>query len=213
MNTIATRRSTALAIAVAILAALAGLWAGRMLLGPRVPPQTEATLLNRPRALPALALVDQHGQALGLDRLQGKWSLFFFGFTHCPDVCPTTLSTLAAAARLLAELPEPQRPQVVFVTVDPERDTPQVLAEYARFFDPAFLAASASPEATAALAGQLGVAYQKVPRDGGGYTMDHSAALFLFNPRAELNAIFSPPHTAAGIANDYRLITDYLEGS
>jgi len=200
-------------MAVAVIAGLAGLWAGRMLLAPRVPPQTEATLLNRPRALPELALVDQHGQALDLERLKGRWSLFFFGFTHCPDVCPTTLSTLAGAARLLQALPKQQQPQVVFVTVDPERDTPQVLAEYTRFFDPAFLAAGAGLEATAALAGHLGVAYQKVPLEGGGYAMDHSAALFLFNPRAELNAIFSPPHTAAGIANDYRLITDYLEGS
>jgi protein SCO1/2 len=204
-------RITVLSLALGVIAAAGGLWLGTALLGPSGPPQTNATLLNSPRPLAGLDLTDENGESLGLERLRGKWSLFFFGYTHCPDVCPTTLATLAAASRLLDDLPAPSQPQVIFVSVDPERDTAELLAAYTGHFDPDFLGASASPEAMRALAATLGVAYQKVPDNAGGYHMDHSAALFLLNPRGEFNAVFSPPHTPAGIASDYRLIIRYME--
>jgi len=201
----------ALILTLALVAAAGGLWLGTAVLGPSGPPETGATLLKSPRPLAGLALRDAHGEDLGPARLEDRWSLFFFGYTHCPDVCPTTLATLAAATRMLGDLPAEQQPQVIFVSVDPDRDSAERLAAYTEYFSPDFLGASASAEAIDALASGLGVAYQKVPDGSGGYSMDHSAALFLINPRGEFNAVFSPPHTPAGIAMDYRKIVAYME--
>lgn len=191
-----------------IVAFVAGLLLARLLAPkPAAPPQTErATLLSTPKALPRLSLVDQDGQSLPADFFVGHWTVVFFGFTQCPDICPTTLATLAQANRLLADLPSAQRPRVLLVSVDPERDPPDRLAAYVRFFDPAFLGATGSLEATAAAAAAFGVPYAKVSTPEGGYTMDHGSGLFVVGPNGDMVAYLSGPHDAATIARDYRKI-------
>jgi protein SCO1 len=121
-----------------IVAFAAGLILARLVTPVReAAPQTErATLLPEPRPLPALALSDQDGHALAPDFFKSHWTLVFFGFTQCPDICPTTLATLAQVSKQLADLPPMQRPRVLLVSVDPERDPPEHLAAYVRFFDP-----------------------------------------------------------------------------
>jgi len=191
-----------------IVAFVAGLLLARLVTPPRSePPRTErATVLSAPRALPALDLVDQDGRQMPRDFFAGHWTLVFFGFTQCPDICPTTLATLAQVRRELADLPAGEQPRVLLISVDPERDPPERLAPYVRFFDPAFLGATGSAEATAAAAAAFGVPYSRVEVPEGGYTMDHGSGLFVVGPAGALVAYLSAPHEAATIARDYRRI-------
>jgi protein SCO1/2 len=207
-------------VLVALVAALAGMWLAR-LQAPPAPPQSEpqalalehATVFPAPRALPAFELIDEHSSPYGPERLTGRWNFVFFGFTHCPDVCPTTLATLAAARRELASMPAEQQPEVVLISVDPGRDTPARLAEYVAFFDPSFTGVTGSPDEIRRLSEALGVAVIIGPADAqGNYTVDHSATLFLVSPEGKVVAIFSTPHSPDGISHDYRLIVQRLAG-
>jgi len=193
---------------LAIVAFAAGLLLARVLTPQRAElPQTErATVLPAPRALPPLELVDQDARPLPRDFFAGHWTVVFVGFTQCPDICPTTLATLAQVRGQLADLPAAEQPRVLLVTVDPERDPPERLAAYVRFFDPSFMAATGPAEATAAAAAAFGVPYAKVSTPGGGYTMDHGSGLFVVGPGGGMVAYLSAPHEAATIARDYRRI-------
>jgi protein SCO1/2 len=195
-------------LALAIVAFAVGAFLAHMLVpSPAEPPHTErATVLPAPRPLPALALIDQDGRPLAPDFFKGHWTLVFFGFTACPDICPTTLATLANAVRSLADLPEAQRPRVLFITVDPERDDPARVASYVRFFDPSFMGATGSAQAVAEAAAAFGVPYAKVSLPDGGYTMDHGSGIFLVGPSGGIAAYSSAPHDATVLARDYRSI-------
>ncbi len=133
-------------VILAIVAFAGGLLVARALMPSRAElPQTErATVLPSPMALPALDLVDQDGNPIGAGFFKDHWTIVFFGFTSCPDICPTTLTTLSRVTRQLADLPATERPRVLLITVDPERDNPSHLAAYVRFYDPAFLGATGS---------------------------------------------------------------------
>ena len=126
---------------------------------------------------------------------------------NCPDICPTTLATLAAARKSLADLPAGQLPAVTLVSVDPGRDTPEALARYVAHFDPSFVGVTGGADALDALTRGLGVAFFIGPADAGGnYAVDHTAAIFLVDPEGRLAALFSGPHEAGTIARDYRRI-------
>ena len=202
-------QSIALAAVVAIVAVTSGILSACWLLKHQAgaqPAVTTATLLVPPRPLPPLALVDQNNQPFGADRLRGGWSFVFFGFTSCPDVCPVTMSALAQTRKLLADLPEPSRPRVVMISVDPERDTPERLAAYVKGFDPAFVGATGTKPAIDELAQRMGVLVATRPLDGDAYTVDHTTSLFLVGPDGALRALFSAPHEPDKIAADYRRI-------
>ncbi len=200
------RTLAAAVVAAGILAGVAAAWLYAREHG-RPPELEHATLFEAPRALPAFSLVDQAGRPFGPDRLRGHWSLLFFGFTNCPDVCPTTLATLAAVRKSLGDPRRDDAPAVVFVSVDPGRDTPDVLGRYVEYFDPAFVGATGSREAIDALAAALGVAVIiGPPAADGSYAVDHSAAIFLVDPEARIAALFGAPHDAQAIARDYRRI-------
>lgn len=126
-------------------------------------------------------LSDQSGRMRTLADFRGKVVVLFFGYTRCPDVCPTTLAAMAETRRRLG--PDGERLQVIFVTVDPERDTAEVLAQYVPSFDPSFIALRGDVEATAQAAKDFKVFYQKVPGGTPGhYTMDHTAHAFVIDP-------------------------------
>ena len=195
--------------AVAVASALAGVAAAFVLTRaqPAMPALERATLFEASRPLPAIALQDQSGQAFDLARMHGHWTLLFFGFTNCPDVCPTTLATLAEARRQLADLPPDEIPEVVLATVDPARDTPAALARYVAHFDPSFTGITGSRESIEVFTRDLGVVVMiGEPAADGSYTVDHSAAIFLIDPAAAFTALFSTPHDAGTIARDYRRI-------
>jgi len=177
----------------------------------RMPEDPErALLLNSPRALPAFELVDHHENPFGAARLNGRWTFVFFGFTHCPDVCPTTLFTLNEVVRQLEDLPEDKRPAVLMVSVDPNRDTPEKLASYVPYFNPDFLGLTGDMPQILSLTKAMGVAFTYTPREDGaeGYAVDHTASLFLLDPNGRLAAIFGTPHAAGEIAGDYRIILE-----
>lgn len=132
-----------------------------------------------------LELPDAEGRPRTLADFKGKVTVVFFGFTACPDVCPTTLAELAEVKRSLGK--DGQRVQGVLVTIDPERDTPEVLKTYVSAFDPSFVALRGSPEQTQATAKEFRVFYRKVPnKDGTNYSMDHTAASYVFDPQGRV---------------------------
>jgi protein SCO1/2 len=178
-----------------------------------VPATENATILPQPRELPPLDLVDQDNRPLPHDFLRNRWTVVFFGFTQCPDVCPTTLATLARMKQKLADLPAEQQPRVLLVSVDPERDTAAILKPYVTFFDPSFLGATGTLAATGQAASAFSVPFAKVPLPDGGYTMDHGAGLFVVSPAGALAAYSSPPLDATVLARDFRKVVQYFEES
>jgi protein SCO1/2 len=149
------------------------------------------------------SLKDPDGKVRTLADFRGKAVVVFFGYTQCPDVCPTTLATLAQAMKDLG--PDADRVQVLFVTVDPERDTPDLLAKYVPSFDPRFLGLRGDADATARTAKEFKVLYQKVPgATPGSYTMDHSAGSYVFDPKGRLRLFVSNGQGPAVFAHDLR---------
>lgn len=198
---------------IAIVAFALGLFLARAILpGAPQPPATELlTVLPEPRALPPFELVRHDGSKLDRGYFQGHWTLVFFGFTHCPDVCPTALAMLARTRQALADLPAASQPQVLFVSVDPERDDARQLAAYVTFFDPSFVGATGTDAEVAAAAAAFSVPYAKVPTPDGGYTMDHGSGVFLVGPEAGLNALTSGTSDPAALARDYRKVVAYVD--
>jgi protein SCO1/2 len=194
--------------ALAVAAAAAGVAAGVWYTYSDEATVRNATVLDVPRPLPEFQLIDEHGAASSRADLEGHWTVLFFGFTHCPDVCPMTLQALARALRSLDDLPPGRRPTARFVTVDPERDTPEQLAHYLGFFDADMHGLPGDIAEVDALTRALGVAYSRVEEaDADDYTMDHTAALFLVDPAARLHAVFTPPFDVRSLAADLRAIT------
>ncbi len=180
-----------------------------------------ATWLHAPRPLPEFELLSHSGQAFRKENLAGSWSILFFGFTHCPDICPTTLSTLNRVVGGIADQGKRQ-PQVVFISVDPLRDSVDMLAAYVPYFNPEFVGVTGEPANIQNLTRELGVAVRYSPtrqaltgQDGEpqndtvdqSYTVDHSTALFLIDPDGRLSGIFSAPHITEQIIDDYLIIT------
>ncbi|MFN0195075.1 MAG: SCO family protein [Aestuariivirga sp.] len=127
----------------------------------------------------SFAMTDHNGQPVTEKSYAGRATAIFFGFTFCPDICPTTLARLSALTAKLG--PDGLRLQVILVSVDPERDTPKVLKEYLAAFDPSFVALTGTPEQLASFAKTYLAFYEKVPVSSGGYTMNHSAGVYLFD--------------------------------
>lgn len=158
------------------------------------------TALATPRAIADFRLTDQQGREFTRESLRGGWSLVFAGFTHCPDACPTTLAMLNAMDERLRA--NGGAIQVVFLSVDPERDTAERLAGYVSHFNPRFVAVTGARAQIDELCRDLGIAYVRNPGAGGDYTVDHSAALVLIDPRARVAGYFQPPHDADALAAD-----------
>jgi protein SCO1 len=168
---------------------------------------TTGTYLSPSRALPDFSLIDHHGQTFGSADLRGSWSMMFFGYTNCPDFCPTTLTMLAALQKQLRASAAPVRPRVIFISVDAKRDTPEQLAKYVPYFDPEFIGVTAANQpAIEAVAAKLGVAAIITPKPDGSYTVDHSGAIFVVNPNGQLTAILTGPFTVDTLAADFRRI-------
>lgn len=215
MNKTPRRGSGTLPTSLVLIAALAagiGLWAGqKVFLGSPALPQVQTMrLLDPPRILPDFALQGAAGARIDADALKGHWTLVFLGFTHCPDICPTTLADLAKAEKRWADLPETQRPRILFVSVDPERDTPEVLEKYAAFFSPTILTATSDVDALGRFAASLSMVFAKAPLEGGGYTIDHTSWVAVLNPRAQLAGFIRPPLDAATIADDVRTLVERM---
>lgn len=206
-----------LLIVIAVLIGIASIGAG---VGSYLAQQTAATsqppaglMWPNPKSFPEVTLYNQHGDELTAADLRDQWSLVFFGFTHCPDICPTTLSVLNRVEQQATErgIPEEQL-RVVFISVDPKRDTPAKLKDYVNYFNQDFVGASGKREALDKLTRSLGAVYHIGQPDADGeYTVDHSASVFLFDPQARLVKVFTTPHEAANITEQLLAIRDFIQ--
>ncbi|HSC47196.1 MAG TPA: SCO family protein [Gammaproteobacteria bacterium] len=195
-----------------VLALAAGSYVGYLTLGhkPVAPPRTAALLLADPKPLPDFLLTDAAGTAFTRRELMGHWSLLYFGYTHCPDACPTTLMDLDHMLAVLGKAKGPVLPRVYFVSVDPKRDNLGLLRNYTLYFNPAFVGVTGELEQLRALTTPLGVDFSYQPANQtGNYTVNHSVAVFLVDPQAEETAVFTPPLAPERMAADFRAIVDY----
>ena len=182
-----------------LLGALVILAAGTLLgFGLRETPKGAAGTLLASAIGGPFRLVDQNGKTVTDADLKGKWSLIYFGYTHCPDACPTTLNEIAIALDDLGPKRDAVRP--VFITVDPERDTPEVLKSYVTSFDAPILALTGTPEQIAQAAKDYRVYYAKHPEPGGDYSMDHSSVIYVMDPEGRFTATFTPESSPEDIA-------------
>jgi protein SCO1 len=192
----------------ALCAALAGfLLAGEI--DSSRPVLASGTWLPQAKPIADFHLIDSQGRAFSRTSLLGHPTLLYFGFTHCPDECPDTLAALARV-RKQARLPGLQ---VLFVTMDPQRDTPAVLAGYLRHFDPSFLGLTGNPAEIRRLAASLGIGITRIALPGGGYDFDHTMAILLFDSGGREVGVFTPPFDARQLAQSLRGVAPELRAA
>jgi len=177
-------------------------------------PDKVMTLFPDPKPLTAFALTDDKNRVFDLVSLKGEWSFLFFGFTHCPDICPTTLAVLARARDNIARSAVGAEDiQFVFVSVDPNRDTADKLNQYVTYFHATFLGVTGDDAQIGNLAGQLGAAYQVAITPGmENYPVYHSAAVFLVDPQTRYHAVFTPPLDAEVISTRFKVVRELETG-
>lgn len=193
-------------ILIAVLGATAGVSFWKLTQARNQVQNSSLIVLPEPRVIADFRLLDHHSQPFSLADLRGHWSLIFFGFTHCPDVCPGTLYDLqrvneALEQQLGATKP---RPQILFISVDPERDSPAKLEQYLAYFDPGFIGIKGDHAQLLPLTRQLGIAYRIEEHEPGAaqYGVDHSASILLTDPEGQLYGVFPAPHDAEKISAD-----------
>jgi protein SCO1/2 len=192
----------------ALCAALAGfLLAGEI--DSSRPVLASGTWLPQAKPIADFHLIDSQGRAFSRTSLLGHPTLLYFGFTHCPDECPDTLAALARV-REQAQLPGLQ---VLFVTMDPQRDTPAVLAGYLRHFDPSFLGLTGDPAEIRRIAASLGIGITRINLPGGGYDFDHTMAILLFDSGAREVGVFTPPFDPRQLAQSLRGVAPELRAA
>ncbi|HKL53705.1 MAG TPA: SCO family protein [Wenzhouxiangellaceae bacterium] len=202
-GTVRAQSGRALIIALVALAALlAGLIIARGLLEQSVELQA-ASIYPEARTLAPFELEDATGSAFTEKDLQGRLSLLFFGFTNCPDICPDTLGVLARAMEKLETMRVDSMPQVVFVSVDPDRDAGKTMQDYVNYFDDRFEAVTGNDDALAALTGQVGAMFiRRSPDESGYYAVDHSGMIVIVDSRGRMIGRFPPASDADAIAAD-----------
>lgn len=204
-----------LLVAGIVVAALIGAWLLKPLFKPASAPSLQSgQLYPEAKPLAPFQLQDQNGAPFSNAQLQGKWSFVFFGYTTCPDICPTTLTVMTKFLDGLANNWYADT-QVIFVTLDPERDTVAQLSLYMPFFHKSFIGITGEPDRIDRFARDFAVAYSKRPQDSGGYLVDHSVRLFLLDPKGRRVALFSPSigagFSAEVLQTDYQVLRDYAQ--
>ncbi|MCO7553197.1 SCO family protein [Metapseudomonas otitidis] len=181
-----TRVQKTVFVLIALVALVLGLTVNKVLNGQRQADPTRLldagiVLLPQPRTVPAISLTDQDGKPIAMNELKDKWSLLFFGYTFCPDICPTTLAQMRELKGLLPEAAR-DRVRVVMISVDPNRDTPQQLKQYLGYFDPAFLGATGELASIQKLANAVSIPFIPADTSKENYTVDHSGNLVVIGP-------------------------------
>ena len=163
-----------------------------------------ATVLRDAKPLPKFVLEDHFGNGFTNKNLKNQWSFVFFGYTHCPDICPTTLALLNQVEKVLKKETDIDLPKTIFISVDPERDTVSQLAEYVPYFNPEFTGVTGSLENLQVLTKSLGIAFGKdSDTESKEYEVFHSSRIMLIDPEGRLKALFAFPHDVNQIASDY----------
>jgi len=178
-----------------------------------IPTDLAATLLERAKPLSDFQLLDHNNQPIGLAQLKSKWTFMFFGYTHCPDVCPLAMRVMQQVWKQLGYLEKPDNNvQMYFVSVDPDRDTPELLKQYATHYNPNFIGVTGKSDQIDVLTGQLGILYGfGDPDEKGDYHVNHSGQIVLIDPQGNMRGVFSPPHEPQSISRDFLKIREYVE--
>lgn len=192
----------------ALCAALAGFLLAAKIDSSR-PVLASGTWLSEARPVTDFHLIDSQGRPFTRAALLGRPTLVYFGFTHCPDECPDTLAALARIKKQAAV----SGLRVLFVTVDPQRDTPAVIAAYLAHFDPSFLGLTGDPAEIHRLAASLGIGITRIDLPGGGYDFDHTQAILLFDSRAREVGVFTPPFDARQLAQSLSRVAPELRAA
>ena len=213
MKTQQRSKQPLLLVIIALVSIAAGLWLSQQTSsGKRLPADLEATFLPKGKPLHAFSLVDHNAQMFDLTRFKGKWSFMFFGYTNCPDVCPLGMKVMQGVwQQLPAELLK--KSQMIFVSVDPDRDSPHQLKSYVQYFHPDFIGVTGKSDQIDILTREIGILYGFEDPEPGSkdYVVSHSAQIVLIDPDARLRAVFSPPHEADKIAATFQKIVSFLE--
>lgn len=213
-------RNTVIAIALFIVLVVVGfVWRMHqpVIMSDRELQANGAIEFKQPRIFNDFNLLDHKGRPFTLENLKGKWSIVFFGFTHCPDVCPTTLAELGKMYSKLSEK-EQQQLQIVMVSLDAERDSVERLEQYVPYFDSSFVGVTGTTGQVGTmhqirrLAGELNIAYNRVELGGDNYTIDHSTQLVLINPYGHYHGFFKAPHNEMILRKTWRSISATFEG-
>ena len=207
--------NTKVIMLIALVAMVSGYWISTNLKSPEATAhkysagqtKIQGFILETPKIIAMPKLVKDDGTALVIEDLQDHWSLMFFGYTHCPDICPTTMSTLAQSAKRFGE--QKSFPDVFFVSVDPKRDSVEMLGEYVRYFDPSFTGVTGELKMLEALTFQTGIVFMQAPNISGqedDYLVDHSASILLINPEGKLKAYLKAPHSPESILASLKIL-------
>ena len=195
-----------LAMLVGAISAVGGISFWHVMQGQNSQSFASLMVLPEPKVIADFDLVDGEGKTFSLENMKGQWSLVFFGFTNCPDVCPSALYDLNLISEALANRrgKRPIEHQVVFISVDPERDTPEKLAKYVAYFNPDFAGVTGAPEQLAALTKQLGIAWELEEHEPGAeqYAVFHTSSVMVFNPHGQMFGVFPAPHDAEKMADE-----------
>jgi len=198
-------------IAFSVMAVLGG-YIAYQLDQPTPPNEVAGFLWPQPKVIGDFELESTNSDEFNLESLKGKWTFLFFGYTFCPDVCPTTLSTMAQVRKQLGSNQAMEDVQFVFVSVDPARDNIEHMSKYVSYFDKTFIGATGPLKKLDTLTSQLGVLHLRdEPDDTGNYHVDHSAAISLIDPELRYIGIFQTPHLVDDIAKDFMSIRVFIE--
>ncbi len=204
-------KSNVLFVLIAAIAIALGLVVQQIRNQPVTLPEFEKlAILGAPKSLGEVRFTDHNGTPFNDANLQNKWTILFFAFTNCPDVCPSTLHTLKQVKQSLTQQGLWSQFQVAMVTVDPARDTSERLKSYVPFFDPAFIGLRADLDYTKEFAKNMGILFFKSKEfDNGGYDIDHGAALVLVNPKGQFAGVFNAPHPQDLLTRDLAKLGEY----
>ena len=179
--------------------------------GSTIKPDIHGLILDTAKPIMPFSLPSTTTHPITEQSLKGKWSLIFFGYTYCPDICPTTLTILNQAYTLLEKNNLPEKPQTVFISVDPNRDSISRLAQYVGYFNPEFIAATGSKNQIDTLTKTLGIPYFIDDKtDNENYLVDHGSMIAVINPDGKYQAVLTAPHTAKNLAEDIPKIQHYF---
>jgi len=215
-NTFFTGKRITLFCILAFMMLVLGLWFGQQTQAAKAPQMLSATVLPQPRDLTAFTLTDIHNQPFTNDSLKGHWTMVYFGFARCPKICPATMSMLNQMYKKIAADNKPL-PQVVFVSLDPKRDTLENIQKFVISFNPAFAGVTGSKEQLAQITQELSVLFMKVRQSNlaqqaeDDYEIDHSGSIVLLDPAGKFYAVFSTPHDANRIAQDFENISAHYQ--
>ena len=205
-----TIRTLTIIIALIAFGAGIGIFSARQQ-QPALAPQIQGMLWPNPKILQDFSTTDQNEQEFKLSDLRGKWSFLFFGYTNCPDICPITLAVFKDVYQKLQEQKRSDDVQMIFVSVDPDRDSSQQLKDYVAYFNNDFIGLGGSLEQISTLTKQMGIAYfHEEASAEGDYLVGHSASVFLVDPEGRVITIMSAPHTAEEIIEQFSEIRAFI---